>query len=296
MNNFTSEALESYIKAGKIAKSAIEYGKNIIKEAASVFESVTKIENFILDSGGNLAFPVNVSANDEAAHYTPSYNDSRLFNKGDLIKLDLGVHINGYIADTAITVEVGSNTHDFLITSSKKALENVIKEIHVGMELSEIGTVIEDSIKFYEYNPIYNLTGHELSKFKLHSGKTVPNYNNKDHTRLEVGTAIAIEPFATTGVGLIKEHNYGGIAILTDPPKKDSLGYYDLLFQRFNRLPFAERWLYNRIEDHNKVMEWLLKNGNLYMFPILKEKKRGLVTQAEHTFLVTVNGIIVTTI
>jgi methionyl aminopeptidase len=296
MNNFTAEALESYIKAGKIAKTAIEYGKNIIKEGASAFESVTKIERSILDSGGNLAFPVNVSANDEAAHYTPSYNDSRLFNKGDLIKLDLGVHINGYIADTAITVEVGSNNNDFLITSSKKALENVIKEIHAGIEFSEIGAVIEDSIKFYEYKPIYNLNGHELSKFKLHSGKTVPNYNNKDHTRLEVGTAIAIEPFATTGIGLIKEHNYGGIAMLKDPPKKDEFGYYNLLFQKFNGLPFAERWLYNSVENYNKVMEWLLKNGNLYKFPILKEKKRGLVSQAEHTFLVTANGIIVTTI
>lgn len=295
MNDFSREALESYIKAGRIAKSAIEYGKSIIKEGASVFETVTKIENYILDSEGMLAFPVNVSANDEAAHYTPSYNDSRLFKRGDLIKLDLGVHINGYIADTAVTVEVGSNNNEFLINASKKALENVVSEIHVGMELAEIGSLIEDTIKFYEYNPIYNLTGHELSKFKLHSGKTVPNYNNKDHTQLEVGMAIAIEPFATNGVGLIKEHNYGGIAILTEPPKKDLMGYYDLLYQRFNMLPFAERWL-NSIENHDIIIDWLMKNRNMYKFPILKEKKRGLVTQAEHTFLVTTNGIVVTTI
>lgn len=295
MNNFSSDALDSYIKAGKIAKKAIEFGKTIIKEGESTFETATKIENFIIDSGGNLAFPVNLSANDEAAHYTPSFNDSRTFKKKDLIKLDLGVHINGYIADTAITVEVGSNDNDFLINASKKALENVVREIHIGMELSEIGTIIEDTIKFYEYNPIYNLTGHELSKFKLHSGKTVPNYNNKDHSKVEMGMAIAIEPFATTGVGLIKEHNFGGIDILTDPPRADTFGFYKLLYDKFNRLPFAERWL-NSIENNGRIIDWLLKNGNIYRFPILKEKKKGLVTQAEHTFIATANGMIVTTI
>lgn len=90
---------EKIMKAGKIASETREYARTIIKKGYLLLEIAEKIESKIIELGAKPAFPVNLSINEIAAHYTPSYDDEKTAQ--GLIKIDLGVHIDGWIADTA---------------------------------------------------------------------------------------------------------------------------------------------------------------------------------------------------
>ncbi|MGC8619830.1 MAG: type II methionyl aminopeptidase [Thermoplasmata archaeon] len=281
--------IENYLKAGKIAAEAIKFGIGIISEGKKAEDVADEIENFIIKNNAALAFPVNLSVNDEAAHYSPGYKDDRIFRKNDIIKLDLGAHIDGYIADTAITFQVGNNDSS-LINASRDALNNVIKEIRPGISIGEIGKIIENSIYQFGYKPIYNLTGHQLKQYILHAGISIPNYDDGNSTRIDAGMAFAIEPFATDGAGFVKEGKFGNIMqiIREDPDNR-------VVYEKYRTLPFCTRWIYKDFSNSEKLINSLMTNKNVYKFPILKEKKRGMVTQFEHTFVVTSDKVYVTT-
>ena len=284
--------INKYLEAGKIGKEAREYGKELIKEGASYYEVAQKVEKYIIDAGARPAFPVNLSTNNIAAHYTPIKGDDRYFRRGDLVKLDLGAHIDGYISDTAVTVEVGTNQWESLIEASAEALKNAIKAIRPGIRVTDIGRVIEETISFYGYKPIKNLTGHELGVYDLHHGISIPNYSEESPYTLNPGMAFAIEPFATNGRGYVKNGVGGNIYIFR---KSTGLkGVYKDIFEEFRTLPFAARWC-EKYENYQSVLKkgtWL---GILYHFPILQEKKKAMVAQTEHTILLTVDSVIVTT-
>ena len=284
--------IKKYREAGKIGKEAREYGKELIKEGASYYDVAQKVEKYIIDAGAKPAFPVNLSTNNIAAHYSPVKGDDRYFRRGDLVKLDLGAHIDGYISDTAVTVEVGTNRWGELIEASAEALKNAIKSIRPGIKVSEIGRVVEETIRFYGFKPIHNLTGHELGVYDLHHGLSIPNYDDGSTYTLNPGMAFAIEPFATNGRGYVKNGVGGNIYIFR---KSSGLkGIYAQMFEEFKTLPFAARWC-EKYENYQSVLKkgsWL---GILYHFPILQEKKKAMVAQTEHTILLTSDGVIVTT-
>ncbi len=282
--------IDKYILAGKIAAEAIKIGKDLIRDGTKAEDVAEEIEGFILKKGAKLAFPVNLSVNDEAAHYTPSRNDERIFKKGDVVKLDLGAHVEGYIADTAITIEIGDNEKKSLLMASQTALRTVINSLRPGIETWELGSIIERVIESFGYKPIYNLTGHQVSKYVLHAGLSIPNYNDGSKKILYSDTAIAVEPFATEGLGFVKESRFGNIAQVlrvTDETKR--------IFEEYNYLPFSTRWIYRDFNDPNYIMGIVIKSKDIYRFPVLKEKRRGTVSQHEHTMLVLKDRIIVTT-
>ena len=163
------EVVAAYRKAGKIAKQAREYGKSLCVEGALALDIAEKIEAKIRELGGELAFPCDVSINDVAAHYSPIVGDKLKLKKGDLVKLDLGAHVDGYIADTAVTVEVGTDERQDLIKASEEALKNAIAIIKPGVSLGEIGKVIEETITKYGFRPVKNLSGHGLERYNIHS-------------------------------------------------------------------------------------------------------------------------------
>ncbi len=284
--------LKKYLEAGKIGKEAREYGKELIKEGASYYEVAEKVEKYIRDAGAEPAFPVNLSPNNFAAHYSPIKGDGMYFRRGDLVKLDLGAHIDGYISDTAVTVEVGTNKWESLINASAEALNNAIKTIRPGIMVSEIGRVVEETLNFYGYNPIKNLTGHGLDVYDLHSGLVIPNFDDGSPERLIPGMAFAIEPFATNGKGYVHEGKGGNIYIFRKT--SDLKGVYAAMFEKFRTLPFAARWC-TAFENYESVLKkgtWL---GILYHFPVLHERKKFMVAQTEHTMVFTEDGVIVTT-
>src|SRR5574341_131201 len=194
---------EHYLEAGKIASSVRKEAASRIKEGVPLLEIAEHVENRINDLGGKPAFPCNISINETASHYTPEDNDMS-FKKGDVVKIDLGVHIEGFIADTASTMEVGTNDHGMLIKACDEALANAIASVKDGTQTRTIGKIIENTIKKYGFNPVRDLTGHSMEQYKLHAGITIPNYESFFSQKIKKDMVFAIEPFATYGGGNIK--------------------------------------------------------------------------------------------
>jgi len=283
--------LEDLKKASEITKKAKREAEKLLKPGESIYNIAETIEQKIIDLGGFPSFPVNISINNIAAHYTPTINDNTILKDGDVVKFDFGAQVNGYCIDTAFTVEINDNKYKDLIEASRNALENVKKILRKDIEISEIGKVIENTIKSYNYNPIYNLSGHRIEQYILHSRITIPNYDNKSKIKLNEGI-YAIEPFATNGIGFAKEDKPSGIySIISDKPIRDPniKKFFQEIYNKYKTLPFAYRWLYK--DYNNKInlklfIEYLKKNGNIYEYPILVEQSNGIVTQFETTFYI----------
>jgi methionyl aminopeptidase len=286
MNDSVVAALR---KAGSISSKARDIGYELIDEGVSYLEVAEEVEEIIRSGGGEPAFPVNISVNEIAAHYTPSSTDDKKFGNGDVVKLDVGAHVDGYIGDTAITIEVGTRNYQDLIESSRKALAIALEMIGEGVMVSTLGAAIERSIKRDGFSPVVNLTGHGMDRYCLHAGMTIPNIDDGNRSRIKNDMIIAIEPFATNGGGQVKNGKPGNIfRVLRERPLKDkkALEFFNEIRSRFNKLPFCERWCTAMDSNAPAYLKTLLRHGLISSYPILYEYKKGIVTQAEHTVLI----------
>jgi methionyl aminopeptidase len=284
-------------EAGKIAKEASVYAKSIIHPGVKLLEIAEKIEDKIMSGGGKPAFPVNLSINEIAAHYTPSYNDETVAS--GLLKVDIGVHVNGFIADTAFSIDLENNDENKkLIEASENAVKRAVEMIKFDVPISDIGEAIGNEITKNGFSPIRNLTGHEVSQWFLHSGLTIPNYNNGNTIRLPEG-AYAIEPFVTTGQGIVYESKPSGIYIFKERKGiRDSLArqVLDYIENEYQTLPFCSRWLVKKFSPKVLFALSALKQaGAIEEFSQLVEQGKKPVAQAEHTVIVFKDKIEVTT-
>ena len=290
---------QDIIKAGEIAKQVVAYAKPLIKKDASLLEIAEKIESKILELGGQPAFPVNLSINEIAAHYTPSHNDETLAH--GLLKVDFGIHINGWIADTAFSVDLeDSEENKKLIEASEKALEKalaLIKEKGPETTTGEIGKTVEESIESDGFSPITNLTGHSMEEYDLHAGISIPNISNHQPTKLEKGL-YAIEPFTTSGSGRVKDGKPSEIYMLTEaktprsPLAREILNY---IIEKYQALPFCSRELIKKFGPTATIaIKQLVDNGSFHNFPQLVEVSGKPVAQSEHTVLID-KEVLVTT-
>ena len=278
--------LEKWKKAGQIAGEALQFGKSLVKKDVLLLEVADKIEAKIKQLGGMPAFPVNISLNHIAAHYTPSVNDDKRFSD-ELVKIDVGVHVDGFIGDTAASVDLSGKYAD-LIKASEQALQNAIKLCKPGATLGEIGAEIQQTINSFEFVPIKNLSGHSMEKNNLHAGITVPNIANKDETKLEEDWIIAIEPFSTTGKGYVEDSSNPEIFRIEQIKNVRSDAGRELLKQtkKYEGLPFCKRWIQMPMFKLNFALKELDNAGILHSYPPLVEAGRGVISQAEHTILV----------
>ena len=287
--------MEDFVKAGKIASQAREYGRKLIKPGASLLEVSDKVESKIESLGGGFGFPTQISRNVIAAHYCAHPNDETLFEEGDLVKLDLGVHINGSIADTACTIDLGNNKE--LLEASKNALQNAIKILKPGLPIGQIGRVVQDTITDAGFSPIKNLCGHGVGKFVVHKEPSIPNFDNGDLTELFDGQIIAIEPFASSGVGMIHEVKPASVFMQVASKSVRNPITRSILKQikSYNNLPFTNRWLTKDFSEVkvNFALRDLLQNNVIRSHGPLKEK-RGLVSQHEHTIIIRDKPIVTT--
>lgn len=274
---------EKYEKAGKILKIVKDDVVKLVKPEVRILDVAEFVENRIIELGGKPAFPCNVSINSDAAHFTPKKDDDRVFKEGDVVKIDMGAHIDGYIADTAITVDLGD--HDDLVECAKRALENAIEVVHAGVNTAEISAVIEDTIKEFGFRPVVNLTGHGLEPYLAHAPPTIYNVRVDKGVELKEGMVIAIEPFATNGVGKVSERGECEIFSLVAVKKlrlKQEREFVEYVFKEFKTLPFARRW----VNVSDVILARLVKQGVLRAYPVLAEVSKGLVSQFEHTVIV----------
>jgi methionyl aminopeptidase len=282
----SEETVEKYRKAGKILSEVRQETVKKVKEGVSLLSVAQFAEDMIYERGCDPAFPVNISRNDEAAHSTPSSDDKSIFGK-DMVKLDIGVHVDGYIADTAVTVDLSGNPE--LVNAAEKALADAIKTIHAGVSTTDIGGAIEDAITSFGYKPIINLTGHGLRQYIQHASPAIPNKRLPHGDILEDGDIVAIEPFATNGLGKIYDTGNAQIYHLVSekPVRHPSARKLLEEIKKYKTLPFAKRWLGKNVDF---AMLALVKANIVQPYPILKEVKGGLISQAEHTIIVNDDG------
>jgi len=282
------DVLEKYIQAGKIAAEVREESKKFVKVGSSLLEIAEKIESLIKEKGAAPAFPVNLSLNNIAAHYTPGKGDKTRIAEGDLIKVDIGVHVDGYVGDTAYTITFNPE-YEKLVLASEKALEEAIKLCTPGRKISEIGEKINEVITGMGFLPISNLTGHGLEKFNLHAEPQIPNVKITSNYKLKENQIIAIEPFATNGSGRVKDSEPTLIYSLVRPgPVRNQDARIIMNFASpFNSLPFAERWIpIDSLVRLRLALRELKMRNIIYDYPVLKEAAGGVISQAEHTVIV----------
>jgi methionyl aminopeptidase len=263
-----------------------------------LLEIAEKIESEIFKLGAKPAFPVNLSIDEIAAHYTPSYDDKSIAH--GLLKVDFGVQIDGWVADTAFSLDLENNEENKkMIKASEQALDKAIHLIKntKNITLSEIGKKIEETIESHGFSPIINLSGHEMKQYDLHAGITIPNIDNKNSSIIKKGL-YAIEPFATSGSGRVYEGKSSGIYFLLNNKNVRSQTAREILKfieEEYSSLPFCSRWI---VKKHGTKALFALKqleeNGNLHNFPQLVEASKEKVSQAENTILIE-DEVIVTT-
>lgn len=288
---------EKIIQAGKIASKVITFAKNLIKPGMPLLEIAEKIEQQIKDLGGEPAFPTNLSINEIAAHYTPTHDDTTTAT--GLLKVDLGVHIDGWIADTAFSLDLEGNTENkSLIDTAERCLSNALKITKNGISTSEIGKEIYRTAISNNMNPIVNLSGHEIDRYDLHAGITIPNIDDKKEIKLQEGV-YAIEPFVTFGNGKVHDGKPSGIYMLLDSKNVRSPNAREILthiIDEYGNLPFCSRWLVKEFgAKANLGLRELELQRNIHQYPQLIEDSRRKVAQAEHTVLIKKDEMVVTT-
>lgn len=286
---------EDWIKAGKIAREALLFGKSLAKPGIKLLDLADQIEDKIYALGGNPAFPTNLSLNHIAAHYVPSIKDELVLKEEDTLKIDVGVHINGAIGDTALTVGFDKE----LIKASEEALKEGVKEAYTGNEIRMIGKAIQETLQSLGYSPIKNLSGHGLEEYQVHSGVSIPNYDNGNTKVLEDGMHIAIEPFATKGEGVVVEgapSNIYKLEKIKNPRNGTARKVLKFVAENYQTLPFARRWVENKIRGAAIAFPLLTREGVLHSYGQLKEKSESLVSQAEYSLIVKDKPFITTLI
>tara|TARA_Y100000310_G_C20593524_1_gene769326 strand:- start:109 stop:987 length:879 start_codon:yes stop_codon:yes gene_type:complete len=285
------------LEAGKIVSEIREDARSFIKKGMLLIEIANRIEDKMEAMRVKPAFPTCLSINDIAAHGTPSYDDKRVAE--GLLKIDMGVHIDGWISDTAFSLDLeDSEENKKIIKASEEALENVIKKIKKGIGIREIGQTVMETMESQGFSPIINLFGHEVRNYELHSEISIPNFDNRNDTPLPVGL-YAIEPFATSGSGKIHDGGPSGIYMLLDdknirsPIAREVL---ELIKKEYTSLPFCSRWIVKKLGAKALIgLKQLESNGNLHHYAELVENSHENVAQTEHTILVEDGGITVTT-
>jgi methionyl aminopeptidase len=291
--DLSDEKFEKHREAGEILAQVREEAAERVEVGVSHLEIAEFAEDRIRELGGEPAFPVNISIDEEAAHATPEPGDETTFGE-EMVNLDIGVHVDGWLADTAVTVDLSGHTE--LAEAPAEALDAALDIVEPGVHTGEIGAEIEDVIDGYGYNPVVNLSGHGLGHWEQHTDPNIPNRGVKQGVELEVGDVVAIEPFATDGGGKVNEGADEEIFALEREASVRNRAAREALEQivdEFKTLPFARRWL--ETQRAEMALRRLKQQNVVHGYPVLKEQDGYLVSQKEHTIIVTEDGCEVTT-
>lgn len=292
------ESLSFYREAGRISTEVRDSVKRLVKKDTPIIKICETVEKMIIKKGGRPAFPCNVCVNEVAAHYSSPRKDRRTIPKGSLVKVDIGVHVNGYIADTATTISLDPK-YDAMIFAVEEALVKAIEVIRPGIRVSEVGRVIEKTVEKHGYKPIENLSGHQVGRYVLHVGKSIPNVSKLGifgRSEIKEGEVYAVEPFLTShdGSGEVRSsseayiHRFQKQRSVKSPQAKRLL---KKIKNNYRSLPFSQRWFCGFSEEElNSAFQELFSRRCLASYPSLIEKKGTPVAQAEHTVIVTKEG------
>ena len=295
------EVNENYVRAGQISKQIKKDVESSSWVGRSYVELCEFVENGARRRGAQPAFPCNVCANESAAHYTATVEDKTIVPENCILKVDIGVHVDGYISDTAVTLCYNDALLD-MVEATKSALNEALKAVRPGGRTSDVGRVVESYASRRGYRPISNLSGHSLEQYVVHAGTSIPNVWSPSLSTFKAGKAYAIEPFFTTsnGSGVVVEGESENIFGLVSRKKtKDQKlnDFLDTIWSKCKSLPFASRWFTEdyKSETIDEMLESLVRMRLVHSYPELIEEKGEPVAQAEHTVATTSRGLIVLT-
>ncbi len=302
MNSYDEEAISKFRLSGKILRETREKMRRFVREGMRIIDICEKAENLIREKGGEPAFPCNVSINEVAAHYTSPPEDEKRIPEKSVVKVDMGVHVDGYVTDTAVTICFNPEYRS-LVKTAEQALEAAINIIHPGISTAKIGSTIEKTIKSRGFKPISNLTGHQVGRYLVHAGTSIPNVSHMSFfSKVKLGGMYAIEPFVTLpdAVGKVKNGEEVMIFRFFKSRSLKNLNAKQLLKcieKNFRTLPFAERWLQNVLpkEHYPEAFQELLSSKALVGYPVFIEASGKTVAQAEHTIMIVEDGCAVLT-
>ncbi|HET6202448.1 MAG TPA: type II methionyl aminopeptidase [Planctomycetota bacterium] len=290
--------LEKFRQAGRIAAAARDHGAARVKPGALLRDVLEAVEEEIRRLGGEPAFPAQSSRNHIAAHYCASPEDETRYEEGDLVKLDVGVHVDGFVADTATTIDLGPGRNGRLREAAEAALAAAIAKAGPGVSTSEIGGTIAGAIRAHGYRPVSNLTGHGVGRWQIHCAPSIPNVPDRTRERLKAGMVIAIEPFSTDGAGTVEEKGRPEVFRLAGRPKRRDGVDEGVLreIEKWGGLPFARRSLRGcPREAVEATLTALARADVLVRYPPLCEEEGKRVAQSEHTVYVGPDGVEVLT-
>ncbi len=283
------EDLEKWRKAGTIAAQALDYGRSLIKKGGIMREVCDAVDAKIVALGALPAWPTQIANDHVAAHFTPDPDDVSVF-ADELVCLDVGAHVDGFVGDNALTVDLSGKYND-LVKASREALAAAHKLLAPGMTLGELGKAIQEVITSYGFAPVRNLSGHGISQFVIHDHPTIPNHATGSTLKLEAGKVIAIEPFATTGKGMVVEAQSCNLfSVIKQRPVRSQYAREVLAFagKEYGPLPFTTRWISKSLGLGKAKLgiRELVTAGALHAYAPLVEVSKGMVTVEEKTFLI----------
>lgn len=282
--------IEAFEQAARITADALAAAKPMVRGGVRLLEIAERLERLICERGARPAFPVNICVGSIAAHYSPLPDDPRTLPDRGLVKIDVGAHVDGYPADAAITVDI-SGDYGWLIDEAETYLEALIANLRPGVAIKRLIKQTYEEAKPLRSRLIVNLCGHQLQRFKLHGGKSIPVVPPRFHREvIREGEVFAVEVFTTTtrGAGEAVAEALVTIYSHTGRIPGGQLGEISRqLLARFNMLPFSPRWL-----DPSEVglLSQLHKKRVLTAYPVLREGRNEPVAQAEHTVVIERGG------
>ena len=278
-------------------------------DIAKIIETKTK-ELAVNDNTINygIGFPSSLSLNECAAHFHPLSTDNISFTKNDVLKIDFGVEINGWIIDSAFTVSF-DNKYDNLLKAVKESTEVGIKNAAIDVNINDWAGLIQETMESYEIElnnntyqikPIYNLGGHNILKENIHGGMFLPSVKNIISTDNKFKEGVyAIETFGSTGNNFAHEDkNNSTLYMLKNNHnhhlENDDKLLYDKIFSDFKTIPFTDRYieLYN-IYNYKKSINNLCNNNIIKSYPPLCVNNDAYTAQYEHTIYISNNKKII---
>jgi len=295
---------EQYVRAGKLAREMREWILEHVSVPQTCLEIATSIEDEIAKRGGQPAFPTGIGINGITAHYAPQEDDQTRIAGGDLVKIDYGVHFDGYVADTAVTMTENAE-YELLMETTKRALEAAISVVKRDPRTGEIGKAIEATARQAGFKTINNLSGHTLEQYTVHAGKSIPNVYAPNQPVLKRDDVFAIEPFLTPGTAA---------GYVVDAPASSPVTIFSLMMRKRTgvkeldavvesvwnarkSLPFTPRWFSKEFGRQRlpKLLAELERRRIVRGYPTLVEASNAPVAQFEHTMKMEGNSLVILT-
>lgn len=312
LDNLNIDFLTDYREAAETHRQVRQWAQKNIKPGQSLTEIAEGIENSVRRLVGHdgltegdclvagMGFPTGVNLDHIAAHFSPNAGNKTILQQNNVMKVDIGVHVNGKIVDSAFTMAFDPK-YDNLLAAVKDATNTGIKHAGIDQRLGELGEYIQEAMESYEceidgttypVKSIRNLSGHTILPYSIHGTKSVPIVKSNDQTKMEEGDVFAIETFGSTGNGyVVDQGECSHYALVKDAPKVDlrlssAKNILNVIRKNFGTLPWCRRYLDRLGQDKYLLgLNSLVQAGIVEDYPPLVDKKGSYSAQFEHTIL-----------